>query len=265
MADERTLATEVREFFESLPLQANRYLNQAIAQSANTGIGSVQFFGVLANVKENCDQLIDDINSSRLKQGSKALYTGAVDILADYLSLESLQSRTTDQLRGETKSFEYLTLVDDVLEPLDNREIPPDFLTKLALQAQTMLDELADSDLEPQLKAFLNRQIEQFVWSINTFKIVGIDGLTRAWGAMAAEIARSQGMQGARKPAAESFYKRALPILGAIGLAVTSVSATVEKTDKLLTHSGHIVAVVTGHDATPKDTPAGTITEVAPE
>ncbi|MEG8026514.1 hypothetical protein QP162_22885 [Sphingomonas aurantiaca] len=67
MADERTLATEVREFFESLPLQANRYLNQAIAQSANTGIGSVQFFGVLANVKENCDQLIDDINSSRLK------------------------------------------------------------------------------------------------------------------------------------------------------------------------------------------------------
>ncbi len=261
MADERTLATEVREFFTNLITGQNRYINTAIAQTVNTNVGSVQFYSVLATVKSNCDQLIDDINASRLKGGSKALYSGAVTSLANYLSLESLQSITTDSLKGESQAFQYLTLVDDFLDPLDNRDIPVDFLIKIAAQAQGMLDELDASGVDDRLKAFLSKQIKQFMWSIQTFQIVGIEGLTRAWGAMAAEIARSQGMQGSRKTEAQSWYKKALPVLGAIGLAVTSASATVEQADNLLTHGSHIVAVVTGaeHSDAPadkKDSPA---------
>jgi hypothetical protein len=266
MTDERTLATEVREFFQSLVRGTNRHINTAIAQTVETNVGSMQFYSVLVTVKSNCDQLIADINSSRLKSGSKALYAGAVATLANYLSLDGLLESTTDGLKGEVKAFEYLTLVDDFLEPLDNREIPTDFLSKISEQARVMLEELDESEVDNRLKVFLGRQIRQFMWSIQTFEIVGIEGLTRAWGAMAAEIARSQGMQQATKPAAKAWYKRAIPTIGVIGLAVTSVSATVEKADNLLTHGSHIAQVLIGHDADKtEDGTASTITEVAPE
>jgi hypothetical protein len=261
MADEQTLATEVRTFFSALAKEPNRGMAQVIAETVNTNIGSIQFYQVLASAKANCDQLADDISASGLKQGSKNLYLGAVSSLAKYISIPSLNGVSNHLLRGEVQAFEYLTLVDDFLDPLDNRDIPKDFLANIGNQAQHMLDDLEESEIDPRLKAFLIKQVRQFIWSIQTFKIVGIEGLTRAWGSMAAEIARSKGMQGARKPDAENWYKRALPILGAIGLAVTSVSATVEQADNLLTHGSHIVAVVTGAEhsdaaVNKKDSPA---------
>lgn len=264
MADEQTLATEVRTFFRKLAKEPNRRMDQAIAQTVDTSIGSIQFYEVLAAAKANCDQLQDDINACSLRRESKTLYLGAVQTLASYIDVSALQGRHNHQLRAEKQAFEYLTLIDDFLVSLDNRDIPDDFLDTIRAQAQSMLDDLLQSDVDERLKAFLAKQIRHFIWSITTFAIVGIEGLSRAWGAMAAEIARSQGMQGARKPAAEGWYKKALPVLGAIGLAVTSVSATVEQTDNLVTHGQHIVSVITGHsdEKAEGDQPEANVTDV---
>ncbi|QCB39191.1 hypothetical protein E5554_15975 [Sphingobium sp. PAMC28499] len=249
MSDERTLATEVRELFQALARKPNRAMRDAIAQTANTTVGSVEFHQTLAGIKAKCDQLVLDIRASPLKQGSQELYVGAVAALSNYLTLESLNNIVNDSLRGEVKAFEYLTLVDDVLRPLDYRELPEGFLQSLVEKATSMLKDLNESHIDSRLKAHLEKQIRNFLWSIQTFDLIGIEGLTKAWGAMAGEIARSQGMQGARSPEAKKWYSGALPILGAIGLAVTSVSATVEHVDNALTHGGNIVKLLTGGES----------------
>jgi hypothetical protein len=249
MADDRTLATEVREFFQSLPKGQNKGIAQAIADVSQTSISSDRFYSVLAAVRSNCDQLTSDIQASSLKSGSKQLYVGAVAKLSAYISIAGVQSKNTDQLKQEKQSFEYLTLVDDFLEPLDRREIPSGFYDDIRKKAQGLLDDLLEADMEPRLKAFLSSQLSQFLWSIQNYRILGIEGLSRAWGSVAAEIMRSQGHQGAGKPAAKKWFKKAGPVIGAIGLAVTSVSATVDKADNLLTHGGHIAEFLTGHSS----------------
>lgn len=250
--EEQTLATEVRELFQLLAKKPDRAMQEAFAAHTDTSIGSDKFFLALAAAKANCDQLITDINASSLKQGSKNLYTGAVTTLSNYLTLANLQGTINANLRNEKQAFEYLVLVDDYLRPLDRRSVSDDFLDSLIARANEMLASLGESDVEPRLKAFLAAQISNFIWSVGNYRVLGIEGVTRAWGSMAAEIARSQGMTGSRKPEAQAWYKKALPVLGAIGLAVTSVSATVEQADNLLTHGEHIVKVVTGEgsDAT---------------
>lgn len=245
--EEQTLATEVRELFQLLAKRPDRAMQDAFAAQTETSVGSNRFFLALAAAKANCDQLISDINASTLKQGSKNLYTGAVTTLSNYLTLGSLQSASNANLRNEKQAFEYLVLVDDYLRPLDRRSVSEQFLDSLIARANEMLASLGESDVEPRLKAFLSAQISNFIWSVGNYRVLGIEGVTRAWGAMAAEIARSQGMTGSRRPEAQAWYKKALPVLGAIGLAVTSVSATVEKADNLLTHGSHIVSIVSGH------------------
>lgn len=244
--DERTLATEVREFFQALAKKPDRRMDEALANLANTAINSDKFYTALAVSKGNCAQLIADIQSSRLKERSKTLYAGAVTTLATYLDISTLQAWSNANLRAETQAFEYLTLVDDNLEPLDSRNLPGDFLTGLKKQAQDMAAELDTAELEPRLKAFLSAQISQFLWSVQNHHIVGIEGISRAWGAMAAEVQRSQGMEGATKAAAKGWYKKSVPILMAIGAAVTTVSAKVESVDNLLTQGPHIVQVLVG-------------------
>lgn len=249
MSDERTLAAEVRELFQMLGREPNRYLHQVIAEAANTDVGTVQFYGVVAGMKAKCDRLSADIRVSRLKEASKNLYVGAVATFANYLTINSILSAQNHQIRNEIQAFQYLTLVDDFLEPSDSRDIPEGFLDGIKKQAEAMLTGLKSSDLDARLKVFLEKQIREFIWSIETFHLLGIEGLTKAWGAMAAEIARSQGMQGSRSPAAKAWYKKALPILGAIGIAVTAVSAKVEDVDNALTHGGNIVKLLAGGDA----------------
>ncbi|HJO66134.1 MAG TPA: hypothetical protein QF469_12420 [Sphingomonas sanguinis] len=246
MSDDKTLASEVRSVFYHLAQEPNRRMDRAIADNSNTHTGSAAFYEAVASIRANCEQLRHDIEKSRIKAAGKNLYLGAVDTLVSYISVDGLVNKQNHQLRSEAQSFEYLMLIDDVLEPIDSRDIPAGFLEELTAKAQVILDDLLASDIEARLKVFLSDQIQRFMWSINTFKIVGIDGLTKAWGAMFAEVARSSGMAGARKPEAEKWYKKAMPVIGAIGLVVTSVSATVEQTDNLLTHGGHIVQVVTG-------------------
>lgn len=250
MDEERTLATEVRELFELIAGNPDRVMQDAFAYHTKTAVGSDKFFLALSAVKANCNQLIADISASALKQRSKDLYTGAVTTLSNYLTLPSLQNEINLNLRAETQAFEYLALVDDNIKPLDRRDTSEDFLTGLGEQARKMLTDLEESGIEPRLKAFLAAQISNFIWCLANYRVLGIEGVTRGFGAMASEIARSQGMQGARKAEAQRWYSKVVPVLGAIGLAVTSVSATMEQADNLLTHSEHIVKVVTGAEHT---------------
>jgi hypothetical protein len=253
----QTLAQEVSGIFRELAKEPNRKMITAFADLSEADAGSVEFLTALAVVQRKCDQLVADIHASKLREGSKDLYAGAVQSLEKYISIAGLLEYKNHQLRSETQAFEYLVLVDDNLAPLEDREIDEQSVEEIVELAERMLKDLNAADMDPRLKAFLERQIKHFLWTIHSFELVGVEGLSQAWGAMTAEIHRSKGMSGAKKPEAEAWYKKALPILGAIGLVVTSASATVEQADNLLTHGQHIIGVVTGHDDDSADDKGG--------
>jgi len=243
MEEEQTLATEVRAFFQSLAKKPDRLLQEAFANVSNTAVDSDKFFAALSAAKANCDQLTADIHASGLKVGSKQLYANAVNTFANYLRIGHLQSTANSAVRGEAQAFQLLTLIDDYLTPLDARNMSGDFLKSLKKQAQAMMGDLEEANLDPRLKAFLSAQISQFLWSIQNHHIVGVEGISRAWGAMAAEISRSQGMKGAQKAEYKAFTKKVLPIIGTIHLAIMSVSATVQEADKMITSGANMLGI----------------------
>lgn len=254
MADEITLATEVRELFQTLGAKKDMQVATAWAEHFGTEIGSEQFFLGIAIVKRNLTQLIADIEASRLKARSQQLYIAAVNELVSFVSPHGMISATTSQIAKLVSAFEYLTLVDDVLEPIDNRQVPKETISDLRKAMVELQADLDGADIDGRLKAFLRAQLANVLWALDHFDVVGIDGLSRTFGAAQAEIARSFGLAGASKPAAQAWYQKAWPKVVMIGTAITGLSVVVEKADNLLTHGGNIFGFVTGHDAK-KDTP----------
>jgi len=236
MGDERTLATEIRELFQGLGSSPDMIVANAWAEHLGTQVGSERFFLGLSLIRGKLDRLIIDIDASPLKERSKSLYKKAVNQLAEYTSIQSMQGNNIHSVRANTQAFEYLTLVDDFLVPLDHRDIPNEALASLRAQVIELRASLDDVEMDKRLKSFLITQFANLIWALDHFDAIGIEGLCRTFGASHAEFARSIGLTGASKPEALAWYKKAWPAFGAIGLAITSLSAVVEHTDNLLTH-----------------------------
>lgn len=246
MPDERTLATEVRELFEALIRHSNNSTRQAWAKHFKVREGSEQFYLAIANVDRKIGQLRDDIEHSSLKQASKDLYLGAVNTFAQYVTLDGLMGTDTGQIANQTKAFEYLALVDDFLKPLDHREFPEETLQELRSRIGELSAALEASDIEPRLKAFLRTHIANLLWAIDNYHSIGIEGVCRTFGSVHAEVVRSLGFHGAKSEAASGWFRKALPALGWIGMAITSASAVIEPADNLLTHGASIYRTLAG-------------------
>jgi len=246
MTDERTLATEIRELFRDVASQQSRRTREGWAVHFDVEEGSEQFYMAIAAVRRNIDQLRRDIEASPLKAGSKSLYVGAVNTFARYVTLAGLMETTTKEIAQHTQAFEYLTLVDDFLEPLDHRDVPKKTIEEIRDRIAGVLSDLDTVDMDDRLKAFVRSQISTLLWAIDHFNLIGIDGVCRTYGAAHAEIMRSFGFRGAKSPAAQGWFKKALPALAVVGGVITTASAVVEHTDNLLTHGESIYHFIAG-------------------
>jgi hypothetical protein len=246
MSDERTLATEVRELFAALAGYGEKSMANAISSHFQVNVGSEQFFLALASIERKTTQLITDIRASAVKQASQELYVGAVSELRRFVNVSRLDSAKSNQLAASEQAFQYLTLIDDILAPLDHRDVPAETIDGLRSAVNELLDSLRKASVDERLKAFLLANLSNILWAIDNFKAIGIEGLCSTFGMAHAEIARSMGFRGASKPEAKSWFKKAWPALGAIGMTVTTASAVVEKSDNLLTHSESIYDHLTG-------------------
>jgi hypothetical protein len=242
-----TRASEIVSIFKDLSGGQNRYIALAWAVSFDAEISSDEYYLGLGAISRSLAALHDEIDSSTLRHASKNMYLGAVLALQQYLEVTKIQSLTTDNLKNETDSFRLLTLLDDVLEPNANRDMP-----KATLKAWTAtIDELTESAEEAiedaTLRAFVVRQLHHLRWAIGNFKFIGIDGISRAYGSMAAEVARSQNMKGGQTDRARSWFQKAKAPIVAIGVAIAASSAMVEHADTLIEHGGNIYEAVTHH------------------
>ncbi len=182
------------------------------------------------------------------------MYAGAAEALQQYLLVNRMRELTVSHLAAETDAFRLLTLLDDVLAPTANRDVPESKLVEWENTLEELLDSAAEAFDNQALKAFVVRQLTSVQWAIRNFDLVGIEAVSRAYGAMAAELARSQGMEGAQSPKAATWFQRAKKPLLALGIGIAASSAVAEHTDKLITHVGSIYEAVTG-DAKGEDNP----------
>ncbi|MBD8699295.1 hypothetical protein IFT54_05630 [Sphingomonas sp. CFBP 13714] len=243
--DHSTRAAELVSIFKALGALPSQHMDEAWSRLLNIPRSSGEFYSALASVARSIDTLKAEIADSHLRDASKNTYLDAAGQLSFYVQTHRLRELTTGNLRAETDAFRLLTLLDDVLPPTANRFVPKATLAEWLQTVQEMIDSSQDAISDPVLRGFVVRQLTQLQWAINNYKWLGIDGISRSYGAMAAELARSTSMKGAQTPEARSWFQRVKKPIIAMGVGIAATSAVVEQSDKLLTHGGHIYEAIT--------------------
>lgn len=250
-----TRASELVTIFKYLSEQSNMYLDDAWGKLLGLEKSSSRYYQSLGAISDSLSSLKSEIGASTLRPASKDMYIGAADALLQYVLVHRLRELTTDHLRKETDSFRLLVLLDDVLAPSANRDVPESKLIEWEGVLDALLKSADEAFEDLALREFVVRQLSSLAWAIRNFDFVGIEGVSRAYGAMAAELARSQGMRGARDRQAATWYQRAKKPLLALGVGIAASSAVAEQTDKLITHAGNVFEVITGAEGEDIKTP----------
>ncbi|HEX8468309.1 MAG TPA: hypothetical protein VF620_10945 [Allosphingosinicella sp.] len=243
-----TRAVELVTMFQRLAQRPNRQLDDGWAEMLEVSKSSFEYYISIASVARSLAELTAEISGSHLRPTSKTLYLDAVKSLGVYIQVDQLRSLTVDHLKQETDAFRLLTLLDDVLMPNANREISVTDLSKWEEMLDKLIEDADETFQDEALRRFVTWQLSYLRWAIRNYDLLGVDGLSRAYGSVAAELARSQGMKGAQTGEARKWYQRAKKPLLALGVALAATSAAAEQADKLLDHGGSIFEAITGND-----------------
>lgn len=243
--DHSTRAAELVSIFRALGASQNAHMDDAWARLLNVRKSSGEFYNVIGNIAGSLESLKSEIADSRLRDASKNTYVKAANVLTQYVETNRLRELTTNQLHGETDSFRLLELLDDVLPPSGNRSITDKTLAEWLATVQEMIDSAKSAISDSVLRGFIIRQLAQLQWAINNYEFVGVEGISRSYGAMAAELARSTSMKGAQTAEARGWYQSAKKYVVALGVGIAATSVVVEKVDNLLTHGGHMYEAIT--------------------
>lgn len=247
--DHASRAVELVSIFKALrDRPANMQLDDAWADLLQIKKSSRSFYESIGAIADSLDRLEQEIHASRLKEASKQTYLEAADDLRRYVAIDQIRTLTSDHLKNEEDAFRLLTLLDDVLEPIGNRGIPHKVLAEWQETLSSLILDASTSIQNPALREFVINQISSVYWAISNYDYIGIDGISRNYGAMAAELARSRGMKGAGEAETKSWYQRAKKPIIALGIGIAAAGAVVEQADNLLTHGGNVYEALTGGD-----------------
>jgi hypothetical protein len=245
--DHSTRASELVSIMRRIGAGPNRVIDNAIAAAMDVGQSSAEFYQFVAATTESFAQLVIEIQCSNLRPNSKRMYIEAAGSLSKYLSTNNLSSAYTSSLNSETEPFRLLDLLDDVLAPNANRLVAAGALEEWSSALDNLIAEARLSFEDPTLFQFVMRQLSSLQWAIRNFEHLGIEEISRRYGAMAAELARSSGMKGSHTEKAKGWYQKAKGPIVAIGVAIIGFSAVVDKADDMITHGGHIFETITDH------------------
>jgi hypothetical protein len=245
--DHKTRASEIVSIFQALSGGSNVHIDDGWARLLGTAKSSEEFYLSIGAISKSLDLLKIEIEESALRPASKEKYIGAVNVLKTYVSVENLRSSQTEHVKAQADAFGLLTLLDDVLLPISNHEISEKTLSAWKAELSALIDGANRAIHEETLRSFVINQLSSLEWAINNYKWVGVEGISKAFGAMTSELARSQGMRGGQDPSAQTWYAKAKKPILAIGAALVAVSAVAENSDKILTHGNHILELIGGN------------------
>jgi hypothetical protein len=243
--EHKTRASEIASIFRAMAGANNVLIDDAWANLLSTSKSSEEFYSTIAAISKSVDSLVLEIQLSSLRQASKDMYVGAANTFKNYLLVQNMRSLTTDHVRAEVDSFRMLTLLDDVLTPIAVRDIPPQTLHEWQSSLVALMNDAKSAISDETLRAFIVQQLSSLQWAVNNYQWIGIEGVSKTYGAMTAEIARSQGMRGGQNAETQKWYQRAKKPILKIGAAIVAASVVFEASDKLLTSGVHIFDLLT--------------------
>jgi len=247
MSNSKQLALSLAEALERLGA-VNEQLGLGWARLLQVGTDSPDLFLGVAIFYGKFLELRARISESQLSERAKGLYVGAINQLLMFAAPTQLGSLTTGQLAQHHDKIDLLHLAADALPGEFVADVQPTTLEELCKELEQILASLTDADIEPELRRVISNSLETLLMVLRSYKILGPEGAAKAYGCVAAELARIMHQSQPASKAGKSALQKTIALAKKIGAVVIWTSAVVGGADKLLTDGTDIAKFVTGPD-----------------
>jgi hypothetical protein len=131
-------------------------------------------------------------------------------------------------------------------------DVHPATLEEFCKELEDVLKGLGDTNIEPELRAFIQTSLDTLLMVVRSYDTFGPDGAARIFGSVAAELARKTVQEPPSTKEGKSALQKAVAIAKKFGEVVIWTSAVVGGADGLITHADHITTMITGPEQSVK-------------
>ncbi len=155
--------------------------------------------------------------------------------------VQHLGGMNVDQVKKQSDSIDLMFLAADVTHGLPEAAVNPVTLDTISNSLMELLAEIDTVEMDTSLRQFLKVQIGNMLQAVTCFDAIGIEGLSRIYGATVSEITRAWGMKEAKEPSARNWISKAGKALKLIGAGVVWVGAVAGGADSAIEHGTNLL------------------------
>jgi hypothetical protein len=229
-------ATKIARLFERFAPLPNTNLADGWASVFAAPIGSAPFYEGLLGIHTDFRRFTFELELSVASDRAKALYTKAAAKLETFTNVQTFNGITTDQIKKQGDAIDLMFLAADVTQGLPDASVNPITLDTVTADLTELLAELDAIDVDDRLRRFLKFQVGNMLQAIASFDAIGIEGLSRIYGATVSEVTRAWGMKEAKTPSVQGWMVKARSTLKLIGAGVVWVGAVAGGADDAIEH-----------------------------
>ncbi|WP_336979714.1 hypothetical protein [Altererythrobacter fulvus] len=234
-----TVAGELPELAETIIKHSNHgrdtitsvlgFMWQEPEWSANFLLG----INVLA---EKFDRLSFEIEEADISERSRKLYQGAAEILRNLMLPPGLLGKTVDHLHNQQNHIDILFMASDTLKR-PSLSIPPiELRQELIKTLESAITQTKEADLDAALERLIVSHLETVLFAVRAFEHLGVEGVTRIFGAAVADVTRAAKLPEAKTGTAKQIFKATKTALAAVGGLLIFSGQAAEGAEKLISH-----------------------------
>lgn len=242
------------EKFHSLP---NSNLAEAWSSIFAAPVASAAYFEGLLGLGSAFTRFEFELELSTASDRAKALYTKAAGKLQPFLAIASFGSVNVDQVKRNADSIDLMFLAADVTQGIAESVVNPITLENITNSLSELLADLDSIDIDAALRRFLKIQVGNMLQAVASFDAIGIEGLSRIYGATASEIARAWSTKEAKEPVVQGWLVKARSALKLIGAGVVWAGAVAGGADTAIEHGSSLLEFAGIIAENAPDTPPG--------
>ena len=230
MAKTISTANAILSFIDKLAPKADaRIMATVIAESYSLSEGSPEFYFLLHAQSDNFSRLLAQIELAEIGQPAKKNFLKQTKSLAEITSYKSLALRF-DHIKKDfiTPNRLMLTYIDDSLkQTIVIDDALEKQLSECAVQLQSTLDELLQSDIPAKLKGYLKIQITRLVLMLQNLESFSSDQIWEQASATHAKLyATAPHIKDAK---GQRVYAALAAVMGGIMATLMYVEAALDK------------------------------------
>jgi hypothetical protein len=246
MSQSKQLALSIAEMLEGLTRRDNTPVLTAWAQELGVPGQSPDLYLALSVLYGRLLDLRYRVDVMDQPDRAKALYRGAIDHLAQFISPVSVGNFNTQQISQAMDKINLLHLLAASFPADLVPDVHPATLEELTKELEGLLESVGEADLDLELRGFIETSLGTLLMIMRSYRAFGPDGAARIYGSVAAELSRRERQQPPATKQGKSALKKALEITKKIGAVVIWTGAVTGAADKLLTDGTDIASMLVG-------------------